>query len=90
MLLSVPKKFSNLFFVICYFCFVNYAHSQPKHAISMYTQPTLPHDFVSLPYANPTAPKGGTIKLGAVGSFDSLNPHILKGRSPWQLRFLNY
>ncbi len=67
-----------------------FLRAEPKHAISMYTKPTLPHDFVSLPYANPTAPKGGTIKLGAVGSFDSLNPHILKGRSPWQLRFWNY
>ncbi len=27
---------------------------------------------------------------GEVGSFDSLNPHIQKGRVPWQLRFLAY
>ena len=90
MLLALLKKFSNLFFVICYFCFVNYAHSQPKYAISMYDTPQLPHDFVSLPYANPNAKKGGTLKIGAVGSFDSLNPHIVKGRSPWQLRFWGY
>ena len=90
MLLALLKKFSNLFFVICYFCLVNYAHSQPKHAISMYDTPQLPHDFVSLPYANPNAKKGGTLKIGAVGSFDSLNPHIVKGRSPWQLRFWGY
>ena len=56
----------------------------------MYDTPQLPHDFVSLPYANPTAKKGGTLKIGAVGSFDSLNPHIVKGRSPWQLRFWGY
>ena len=90
MLFALLKKFSNLFFVICYFYFVNYAHSQPKHAISMYDTPQLPHDFVSLPYANPNAKKGGTLKIGAVGSFDSLNPHIVKGRSPWQLRFWGY
>ena len=90
MLLALIKKFSNLFFVICYFCFVNYAYSQPKYAISMYDTPQLPHDFVSLPYANPNAKKGGTLKIGAVGSFDSLNPHIVKGRSPWQLRFWGY
>ena len=53
----------------------------------MYDTPELPHDFVSLPYANPWAKKGGTLKIGAAGSFDSLNPHIVKGRSPWQLRF---
>ncbi|MDJ0638446.1 MAG: extracellular solute-binding protein [Paracoccaceae bacterium] len=54
----------------------------------MYGEPALPPDFVSLPYANPDAPKGGRIVQGEVGSFDSLNPHILKGRVPWQLRFL--
>ncbi|MDB2598399.1 ABC transporter substrate-binding protein, partial [Paracoccaceae bacterium] len=56
----------------------------------MYGQPALPPDFVSLPYANPEAPQGGELKIGAVGGFDSVNPHILKGRSPWQLRFWNY
>ncbi len=56
----------------------------------MYGDPSLPPDFVSLPYANPDAPKGGRIVQGEVGSFDSLNPHILKGSVPWQLRFLNY
>jgi peptide/nickel transport system substrate-binding protein len=56
----------------------------------MYGQPALPADYTALPYANPEAPKGGRIVLGEVGSFDSLNPHILKGRVPWQLRFLAY
>lgn len=63
---------------------------QPKHGIAMYGEPALPPDFVSLPQVNPDAPKGGTIVQGEVGSFDSLNPHILKGRVPWQLRFLAY
>ncbi len=62
--------------------------AEPKHGIAMYGEPALPPDFVSLPYANPDAPKGGRIVQGEVGSFDSLNPHILKGRVPWQLRFL--
>ncbi len=56
----------------------------------MYGEPALPPDFVSLPYANPDAPKGGRIVTGEVGSFDSLNPHIRKGSVPWQLRFLAY
>ncbi len=66
------------------------ALSEPAHGIAMYGDPALPPDFVSLPYANAEAPKGGRIVQGEVGSFDSLNPHILKGRVPWQLRFLNY
>jgi peptide/nickel transport system substrate-binding protein len=56
----------------------------------MYGDPELPPDFVSLPYANPEARKGGRIVTGEVGGFDSLNPHIAKGSTPWQLRFLAY
>ncbi len=54
----------------------------PSHGIAMYGDPALPPDFVSLPYANPDAPKGGRIVLGEAGSFDSLNPWILKGSAP--------
>jgi len=64
--------------------------AEPAHGIAMYGAPALPQDFVSLPYANPDAPKGGRLVVGEVGSFDSLNSHILKGRVPWQLRFLAY
>src|SRR6056297_3439998 len=62
--------------------------AEPSHGIAMYGDLALPPDFVSLPYADPEAPRGGRIVQGEVGSFDSLNPFILKGRVPWQLRFL--
>ena len=58
------------------------AAAEPRHGIAMYGEPALPPDFVSLPYANPDAPKGGTIVFGETGGFDSLNPYILKGRAP--------
>ena len=64
--------------------------SEPRHGLSMYGDPALPQDFVSLPYTNPAAPKGGRIVVGNTGGFDSLNPFILKGTVPWQLRFLGY
>ncbi|MCT8160452.1 extracellular solute-binding protein [Pseudoruegeria sp. SHC-113] len=67
-----------------------FASAEPQHGIAMYGEPALPPDFVSFPYANPEAPKGGRIVLGETGSFDSLNPHILKGRVPWMLRFYGY
>ncbi len=41
-----------------------------------------PPGFTHLPYANPDAPKGGAIHLGAIGSFDDLNPFILRGTAP--------
>ena len=56
----------------------------------MYGAPALPPDFVSLPYTNPLAPKGGRVVVGNTGGFDSLNPFILKGTVPWQLSTLGY
>jgi len=62
--------------------------ADPAHGIAMYGAPALPADYTAFPYTNPDAPTGGRIVTGEVGSFDSLNPHIRKGRVPWQLRFL--
>lgn len=66
------------------------ALAESAHGIAMYGEPALPHDFVSLPYANPNAPKGGAIVLGNTGGFDSLNPYVAKGTVPWQLRFFTH
>ena len=41
--------------------------------------PKYPPGLSHFDYANPDAPKGGTLTLPAVGSFDSLNPFLLKG-----------
>lgn len=62
------------------------AAAEPSHGIAMYGEPALPPDFVSLPYANPDAPKGGTIIFGETGGFDSLNPYILKGRAAYAVQ----
>ncbi|MES0824220.1 extracellular solute-binding protein [Ruegeria sp. SCP11] len=66
---------------------VTIAHAESAHGIAMYGDPALPPDFVSLPYANPDAPKGGKVVFGNTGGFNSLNPFVQKGTSPWQLRF---
>ncbi len=61
--------------------------------ISLSTAPQPPIGYTHLPYANPTAPKGGSITLSAVGDFDNLNPFILRGTAPdsiyrvWQTLF---
>ena len=60
------------------------------HGIALYGEPAMPEGYTHLPQANPDAPTGGTFVDGQVGSFDSLNPHILQGNPPWQLRFLAY
>ena len=57
--------------------------AEPRHGIAMYGEPALPPDFVALPYVNRDAPKGGNYIAGEPGSFDSLNPWIVKGRAPY-------
>ncbi len=66
-------------------CSAGTAGAEPQHAIAMYGDPALPPDFVSLPYANPDAPKGGRMVFAEPGGFDSLNPFILKGNAPYIL-----
>jgi peptide/nickel transport system substrate-binding protein len=58
--------------------FTNNAWAEPKHGIAMLGELALAKDFASLPYANPDAPQGGHIGYGVVGTFDNLNPFILK------------
>ncbi|MEM9012248.1 MAG: extracellular solute-binding protein [Pseudomonadota bacterium] len=58
----------------------------PRHGLAMHGAPMLPADFAHLPYADPDAPKGGTIVLSEVGGFDSLNPYVLRGTAPWGMR----
>ena len=88
MKLNIFKYSGMLAGVVTAVSIAGFAAAEPKHGIAMYGEPQLPPDFVSLPYSNPNAPKGGTIATGEVGTFDSLNPYILKGSPPWQLRFL--
>ena len=64
------------------------ARAEPQHGIAMYGDPALPPDFVALPYANPDTPTGGAVISAEVGTFDSLNPYVLKGTVPWQLTSL--
>jgi len=52
----------------------------------MHGKPALPADFNHMPYANPDAPKGGRIVFGLLGTFDSLNPFIVKGIAVQQVR----
>jgi peptide/nickel transport system substrate-binding protein len=60
--------------------------ADPVHGIAMQGAPALPPGFAHLPYADPSAPKGGRVVFGETGGFDSLNPFLLKGRAPWGVR----
>lgn len=51
----------------------------PVHALTMHGTPKYGPDFTHFEYTNPDAPKGGALRLHAIGTFDSLNPFIVKG-----------
>ncbi len=54
------------------------ADAEPRHAIAMHGDAALPADYAHFPYANANAPKGGNITYCVVGTFDNLNPFILR------------
>ena len=61
-------------------------HCEPAPGIAMHGEPAEPPGFTHFPYANPDAPKGGRLTLAKRGSFDSLNPLIVKGVSAEGIR----
>jgi peptide/nickel transport system substrate-binding protein len=62
------------------------AAAEPRHGIAMHGEPALPAGFTRLPYADPAAPKGGRLVHGVLGTFDSLNPFIVRGIAPQSIR----
>jgi peptide/nickel transport system substrate-binding protein len=55
------------------------ANADPQAGIAMHDAPKYGPAFTHFDYVNPDAPKGGSLRLGVLGSFDSLNPFIVKG-----------
>lgn len=54
----------------------------PKHAIAMHGEPKYKEGFIAFDYVNPEAPKSGTLRQGAIGTFDTFNPFALNGIAP--------
>ena len=61
----------------------NYMHGMAMHGDLKYKK-----NFKNFEYSNPDAPKKGKIKLSAIGTFDNLNPYILKGVAAYQTSYL--
>jgi len=62
------------------------AAAEAAHAIAMHGTPAMSADFAVPPYANPDAPTGGRLVQGVLGTFDSLNPLIVKGLAVQAIR----
>ena len=79
--LSRALRFSATVSILLFTAQTALAENYVGHAVSKGEPPAYGPDFNHFDYVNPDAPKGGTVKLGAVGGFDSLNPFIIKGQA---------
>jgi microcin C transport system substrate-binding protein len=55
------------------------AQAAPTHGMSLFGDLKYGPDFKHFDYVNPDAPKGGTMRSSAIGTFDTLNPYVIKG-----------
>lgn len=79
--MNMPRTV-KIYLALSILCFTlsAYGHEPKKqYGLSLLNGLKYPKDFQHFQYVNPKAPKGGTLKIGIQGSFDSLNPYIVMG-----------
>ncbi|MGE0210827.1 MAG: extracellular solute-binding protein [Parvibaculaceae bacterium] len=67
------------------------AHAEEKqwrHGLSLFGELKYAEGFKQFDYVNAQAPKGGKLRYASVGTFDSLNPFIIKGVPAAGLSFI--
>ncbi|MDD3371354.1 MAG: extracellular solute-binding protein [Alphaproteobacteria bacterium] len=69
---------------VLFACFPAHAarYGGPQTSLAMTGEALRSPGFSHFLYADPAAPKGGLLKLGVTGTFDSLNPFIVRGQAP--------
>lgn len=72
----------SIFFLTC----TNSLMAADQYGIALHGGLKYPEGFTHFDTANPNAPKGGELKLGIIGTFDTLNPFIIKGTVPAGIR----
>ena len=75
--------------LFCFFFLSSNSLAQKMHGLAMHGSPIHAEEEDYLPYVNPLAPKGGTLRLGVYGSFDNLNRIAFKGTRAAGLGYIN-
>jgi microcin C transport system substrate-binding protein len=98
MILFHPKNIATLYIIIYFVLSLSavssHADGMPPESAPSYTglamhgTPKYDSSATHLDYANPDAPKGGTLKIGATGTFDTLNPFSIKGSAAQGLSYV--
>lgn len=76
----------NLLVLLSFIFFLSPLHAEKQHGIAMHGDLKKSVNFTHFDSVNPNAPKGGEYVLAVVGTFDTLNPFILKGTAPAGIR----
>ncbi|MEA2079579.1 MAG: extracellular solute-binding protein, partial [Pseudomonadota bacterium] len=82
------RLFDIKFKFFCLLLFYLPVNAQAVPAMGMGYEPKYAGNFTHFDYANPVAPKRGELTMMGLGTFDSLNPYLLKGISAGGLGLL--
>jgi microcin C transport system substrate-binding protein len=75
--------------IVCSFShFAHAAEPRPAHGIAMHGEPRYAAGFSHFDYADPSARQGGVFRNAATGTFDTLNPFIVRGRAALGLGYV--
>ncbi|HCU07276.1 MAG TPA: hypothetical protein DIC42_06870, partial [Holosporales bacterium] len=90
--MMTPRIIAPYLALFMMFCnsFVYGDDAQKNHGLSLLDSVKYQKDFKHFDYVNPKAPKGGTLKQGVQGSFDSLNPFIVMGNAAPHIQMYIY
>jgi microcin C transport system substrate-binding protein len=88
MRLLIVAVFAPVFAFVVGVAPVSAGAAENSHGIAMHGDLKYPAGFKNFDYTNPDAPKGGTVRLNAVGTFDSFNSFIVKGNGAAGLGFI--
>ncbi len=75
----MPRFKSLALAVVLLLAAAGVARAVVTYGMSLYGDFKYQPGFKHFDYVNPDAPKGGTMKLSTIGTFDTLNPFVIKG-----------
>jgi microcin C transport system substrate-binding protein len=79
---GVTGLINGLLLINWLICSPAQASISQSHGYAQFGELKYPASFSHFDWVNPDVPKGGTVRLMASGTFDTLNPYTFKGTSP--------
>src|SRR5437016_8972015 len=74
-----PRRLGATLGVLIGCAIASAAFAAGTYGVSLFVELKYGPDFKNFDYVNPSAPKGGTMKFSAIGTYDTFNPYVVKG-----------